>query len=112
MCMYQRSCDMFLGIPFNIASYALLLELIAMVTGLEAKKLTMFLADVHIYQNHLAQVQEQLQRPTHKLPLLHLDCGIIKRSSDTIRQLELIQPDDIQLINYEHEDAIKAEMAV
>ena len=112
MCMYQRSCDMFLGIPFNIASYALLLELIAMVTGLEAKKLTMFLADVHIYQNHLAQVQEQLQRPTHKLPLLHLDCSIIKRSPDIIRQLELIQPDDIQLINYKHEDAIKAEMAV
>ena len=72
----------------------------------------MFLADVHIYQNHLAQVQEQLQRPTHKLPLLHLDCGIIKRSPDIIRQLELIQPDDIQLINYKHEDAIKADMAV
>ena len=112
MCMYQRSCDMFLGIPFNIASYALLLELIAMVTGLEAKKLTMFLADVHIYQNHLAQVQEQLQRPTHELPKLWLNDNILCRSSDMTRQLELVQPNDIHLDDYTHEAAIKADIAV
>ncbi len=112
MCMYQRSCDMFLGIPFNIASYALLLELIAMVTGLTAKKLTMFLADVHIYQNHMTQVEEQLSRPTHELPTLCINPEAISRSADMIRILELVQPNDINLIGYEHEAAITADMAV
>lgn len=112
MCMYQRSCDMFLGIPFNIASYALLLELISMVTGYTANKLTMFLADVHIYKNHIDQVQEQLNRRTHPLPKLWLNHEIISRSEDSTKMLEKCIPSDILLIDYIHEDPIKAEMAV
>ena len=112
MCMYQRSCDMFLGVPFNIASYALLLELIASATGLKAGKLTMFLADVHIYKNHMGQVVEQLQRDPLPLPTLEINQHFKARNEDLLKQLELIQPDDISLLNYLCHPAIKAEMAV
>jgi len=112
MCMYQRSCDLFLGIPFNIASYALLLELIAHVTGYKAKQLTMFLADVHIYKNHMEQVTEQLSREPITLPALLLCDAIAGRNCDPFKQLELIVPSDIMLIDYQHREAIKAEMAV
>lgn len=112
MCMYQRSCDLFLGIPFNIASYALLLELIAHVTGYKAKQLTMFLADVHIYKNHMEQVTEQLSREPITLPALLLCDSIAGRNCDPFKQLELVVPPDISLINYQHHPSIKAEMAV
>lgn len=112
MCMYQRSCDMFLGIPFNIASYALLLELICLVTGYKAGKLTMFLADVHIYKNHIDQVNEQLNREPKPLPSLCLCDSILGRNSDPVKQLEMVMPADIMLIGYGHHPAIKAEMAV
>lgn len=113
MCMYQRSCDMFLGVPFNIASYALLLELIALVTGLQAGKLTMFLADVHVYENHFDQVHLQLSRKPFALPSLILsDQRILDRANTPMRQLELIQPGDIALADYTHHKPIKAEMAV
>lgn len=112
MCMYQRSCDMFLGIPFNIASYALLLEMIAAVTGLQAGKLTMFLADVHIYRNHMEQVVEQLDREPRQLPILDINQAFFDRSSNPIRRLELAIPDDFKLDDYNPMDSIKAEMAV
>lgn len=112
MCMYQRSCDMFLGVPFNIASYALLLELICLVTGYKAGKLTMFMADVHIYRAHMEQVVEQLNRPTKALPTLELCDSITARNSDPVKQLEMTMPGDIMLIGYEHHPAIKAEMMV
>lgn len=112
MCMYQRSCDMFLGIPFNIASYALLLELICFVTGYKAGTLTMFLADVHIYKNHIDQVKEQLKREPKTLSSLCLCDSIISRNSDPVKQLEMVMPADIMLVGYEHHPAIKAEMAV
>jgi thymidylate synthase len=67
---YQRSCDTFLGIPFNVASYALLLHLLAKESGLKEGRLTGFLADTHIYVNHIEQVKEQLLRPRHKLPTI------------------------------------------
>jgi thymidylate synthase len=69
----QRSCDIFLGIPFNIASYALLLELIAKECGMKAGKLIGFLGDAHIYVNHLAQLDEQLKREPYTPPTLILD---------------------------------------
>lgn len=112
MCMYQRSCDMFLGVPFNIASYAMLLTLIAAVTGLRVGKLTMFLADVHIYRNHMEQVVEQLNRVPRTLPQLAIADVFFERSSDPIRQLELLIPDDLHLMGYNPMDSIKAEMAV
>jgi thymidylate synthase len=112
LCMYQRSCDMFLGIPFNIASYALLLELIAAATGKRAGKLIMFLADVHIYQNHVEQVLEQLKRRTMPLCQLAIKEDFFYRSEDPMKRLELCEPSDISLDNYVSHLPIKGEMAV
>lgn len=112
MVMYQRSCDMFLGVPFNIASYALLLELFSIWTGRQAATLTMFLADAHIYVNHLDQVNEQLAREPFAPPKLWVRypknvCSL------TIEQiLNDLEPADIHLSDYQHHDAIKAPMAV
>lgn len=112
LCMYQRSCDMFLGIPFNIASYALLLELVAAATGKRAGKLIMFLADVHIYQNHVEQVIEQLKRRTLPLCQLVINEKFFYRSEDPLKRLELCIPNDISLDNYVSHLPIKADMAV
>lgn len=116
MTMYQRSCDMFLGVPFNIASYALLLELFAAWSGRTAATLTMFLADAHIYVNHIDQVKEQLSREPMPLPrlLLRMDgtCAI-----DPIDVLVSKLNNDAEfptaeLVDYQSHPAIKAEMAV
>lgn len=111
LCMYQRSCDLFLGIPFNIASYALLLHLVALATGRIASKLIMFLADVHVYENHMQQVQESLTREPYKLPSLSINATKAEAYTG-IHLLEALQPEDILLVDYEHHPAIKAEMAV
>lgn len=113
MTMYQRSCDMFLGVPFNIASYALLLELFAAWTGYTAGTLTMFLADAHIYVNHVDQVIEQMNREPLPLPKRHLarfPLDSYKLPLETL--LQNLEPDDIQLIGYQSHAAIKAPMAV
>jgi thymidylate synthase len=112
MTMNQRSCDMFLGIPFNIASYALLLHLIAEATGYKPRHLKMFLTDVHIYENHVEQVKEQLNRtefPLCKLNHKKWDSGY---DINMIDWLEGLTPDDIWLENYQSQAAIKAPMAV
>lgn len=115
MTMYQRSCDMFLGIPFNIASYALLLELFALWTGRQAATLTMFLADVHIYENHIEQVQEQLTRVEYPAPTLDIS-EIFPPGCENMSLEDLLNcldtPDDVQLVNYQHHPALKAPMAV
>lgn len=102
--MFQRSVDAFLGLPFNIASYALLTYLMAHATGLRVGTLTMALGDTHIYQNHLSQVGEQLSRPTRRLPDLSLDS-----LGNSIFEFT---PDDIELIGYDPHPAIKAPIAV
>lgn len=112
MCMYQRSCDLFLGVPFNISSYALLLHLLSAWSGFKPGTLTMFLADVHIYQNHLTQVQEQLTREPLPLPQLSLTLPPNIRTMPLQEILNLLQPDDIQLLNYKSKAPIKAPMAV
>lgn len=112
MCMYQRSCDLFLGVPFNIASYAALLMLVSAVTGLKAKNLTMFLADVHIYRNHMEQVVEQLNREPKPLPIFALSHDFFDRATTPMDRLEKCKPEDISLIGYEHHPAIKGDMAV
>lgn len=122
MTMYQRSCDLFLGVPFNIASYALLLHLVAKVTGLRTGTLTMFLANVHIYVNHLRQVETQLKREPFPLPTLDLcevdrldfngDSSAVSSASRAMRQLERLLPQDIDLLDYNYHPAIKAPMAV
>jgi thymidylate synthase len=102
--MYQRSCDMFLGVPFNIASYALLLHMLAQVSGLRAGKLKLILGDVHIYDNHREQVFEQVRREPRELPMLLLD--------QRVKNIDGFTMDDIGLSAYDPHPAIAAEMAV
>lgn len=108
MLINQRSADMFLGVPFNIASYALLTHLLAQVCGYEVGELIWNGGDCHIYNNHIEQCQEQLQRAKegkiHPLPTLWLNPDI-----DDIDQFTI---DDIKIQNYQHEPKIKAEVAV
>ena len=103
--MYQRSCDTFLGVPFNIASYSLLLHMMAQVTGLQANECIIILADAHIYLNHFDQVKEQLSREPYTLPKLWLNPEI-KNIIDDFKM------DDIKLIDYKFHPSIKAPMAV
>jgi thymidylate synthase len=102
--MYQRSADMFLGVPFNIASYALFTHMIAQACGLEVGELIITLGDAHIYTNHVDQVNEQLARKPLPLPELKLNPAVKDITGFTM--------DDIELINYTSHDAIKAPMAV
>lgn len=102
--MYQRSADMFLGVPFNIASYALFTHMIAQVCGLEVGELIITIGDAHIYQNHFDQVKEQLTRTPLELPKLELNANI--------KDITKFTMDDVSLVGYESHDAIKAPMAV
>jgi thymidylate synthase len=102
--MYQRSCDMFLGVPFNIASYALLTHMIAQVCGLGVGEFVHVLGDAHIYLNHVEQVKEQLQRVPLPAPTLWLNPEV-----NDITQFTM---SDIRLDYYQSHAAIKAEMAV
>jgi len=102
--MYQRSVDSFLGLPFNIASYALLLQMVAHVTGLEAHELIWTGGDTHIYENHIEQINEQLTRKPHHFPLVALnpDC----------KEIDDFKFDDIQLINYHSHPKLTGKVAV
>ena len=102
--MYQRSCDMFLGVPFNIASYSLLLHMVAQVASLKVGELVHTLGDAHIYHNHFEQVKGQLSRNPLKLPTLKLN--------PDIKNIGSFKMEDIELLNYEHHPPIKAPMAV
>ncbi len=102
--MYQRSCDMFLGVPFNIASYSLLTHLIAQVCNLQVGEFVHVLGDAHIYLNHIEQVKEQLQREPLPAPQLRLN--------PDIRDIDKFTMSDIELVNYQSHGPIKADMAV
>ena len=102
--MYQRSCDTFLGVPFNIASYSLLLHMVAQVTGLQAHECIIILADAHIYLNHFEQVKEQLAREPYPLPKLWLN--------PEIKDINDFKMEDIKLVDYKYHPSIKAPMAV
>ena len=102
--MYQRSVDAFLGLPFNIASYALLTHLIAQVCGLGVAELVISTGDTHIYTNHVEQVKEQLSRTSLPLTTLKLN--------PDIKNIDDFSPKDIELVDYKCYTAIKADMAV
>jgi thymidylate synthase len=102
--LYQRSADIFLGVPFNIASYALLLQMMAQVTGLKAGEFVHTLGDAHIYTNHMDQVKLQLTREPRKLPTMLIN--------PNVTDLFSFQYSDFELINYDPHPHIKGIVAV
>ena len=102
--LYQRSADIFLGVPFNIASYALLTRMIAQVTGLEAGEFIHTLGDAHLYSNHLEQTDLQLSRPPRPLPQM--------RINPEVKDLFAFRCEDFTLLDYDPHPHIKAPVAV
>ena len=104
--MYQRSCDVFLGVPFNIASYSLLLSMIAQLTRLTPKYFIHSMGDVHLYHDHFEQAFTQLTRKPYPLPELEL------LHTDEIKVINQYEPNDIQIKNYSSHKRLKAKMIV
>jgi len=102
--LYQRSADIFLGVPFNIASYALLLQMMAQVTGLKAGDFVHTLGDAHIYTNHMEQVKLQLTREPRKLPTMIIN--------PNVTDLFSFKYTDFELVNYDPHPHIKGIVAV
>ncbi|QDU54479.1 thymidylate synthase [Aeoliella mucimassa] len=102
--LYQRSADVFLGVPFNIASYALLLLMVAQVTGLEAGEFVHALGDAHLYDNHLEQAQKQLSREPRELPTMELE--------PSVNSLFDFKYEHFQLTGYDPHPHIAAPVAV
>jgi thymidylate synthase len=102
--LYQRSADIFLGVPFNIASYALLTQMVAQVCGLKAKEFVHTFGDLHLYANHVEQAKLQLSREPRPLPQMKLNPQVTTIDGFSI--------DDFELINYDPHPTIKAPIAV
>ena len=102
--LYQRSADMFLGVPFNIASYALFTHLLAKLTGLDVGEFIHTFGDAHIYDNHLAAVDEQLRREPFPLPRLEID--------GPIASIDGLSADQFRLIDYKCHSRLQGEVAV
>ena len=102
--LYQRSADLFLGLPFNIASYALLTQMVAQVTDLAPGELILTLGDAHLYLNHVEQAREQLTREPRSLPTLELD--------PACRKIDDFALDGIEIVGYDPHPAIRAPIAV
>lgn len=104
ICLYQRSADIFLGVPFNIASYATLLHLLCASHGYEPRELTMMFGDIHLYGNHVEQAKTQISRNALQLPRL-----LIKEAKQNLWEYTT---DDIELIDYVSHEALKAQVAI
>ena len=102
--LYQRSADIFLGVPFNIGSYALLTFIIAKILGREAGEFIHTCGDVHIYENHIEAAKEQLARSPLPFPKVKI--------SDEVTSLDTFRPEHVELIDYQSHDTIKAELTV
>jgi len=117
MTMTMRSTDVFLGLPFNVASSAALLTLLAHLADYTPRYLTVFLSDAHLYENHLDQVRQQLNREPRSLPFLRIHESRVPRFNgenlgEIVRALDEVEPGDFTLENYQHHDALAAPMAV
>jgi thymidylate synthase len=102
--LYQRSADIFLGVPFNIASYALLTMMVAQVTDLKAGEFIHTFGDAHLYLNHVEQAREQLSRKPHPLPIMHIN--------PEVKDIFAFRYEDFRLENYQTHPHIKAQVAV
>ncbi|OGE80168.1 MAG: thymidylate synthase [Candidatus Doudnabacteria bacterium RIFCSPHIGHO2_01_FULL_45_18] len=102
--LYQRTADIFLGVPFNIASYALLTIILAQVTGYKPGEFVHTFGDVHIYENHLEQAKEQLMREPKPFPKVALD--------KSVKTIDDFTPDKVKLIDYDPYPALKADLSV
>ena len=102
--LYQRSADLFLGVPFNIASYALLTHILAQVTGYAPGEFVHTFGDVHIYENHLDQAKEQLKREPRPFPTVKID--------PNVKNLDEFRPEHVNLENYDPHPSIKGELTV
>jgi thymidylate synthase len=102
--LYQRSADIFLGVPFNIASYALLTMILAHIAGLEPGEFVHTFGDVHIYENHIPQVKEQLKRKPRKFPTI--------KFTKKFKSIDDFKPDYVELVDYDPYPMLKAELTV
>tara|TARA_Y100000389_G_C17018689_1_gene297713 strand:- start:174 stop:485 length:312 start_codon:yes stop_codon:yes gene_type:complete len=103
--MYQRSGDIFLGVPFNITSYALLTHIIAHLADMKAHQLNMFFGDVHLYNNHTEQAFEQTTKhPLYEFPVVNID--------DELKDIDQINVSYVKIQNYQSHERITADMAV
>ena len=102
--LYQRSCDTFLGVPFNIASYSLLTIMLAQVCGLGLGEFVWTGGDTHIYSNHFKQAREQLKRKPRKMPIMKLN--------QNVKNIEDFTIEDFELVGYNPHPPIKAPIAV
>lgn len=104
MQLYQRSSDVFLGLPFNIAQYSMLLCMIAKITGLEARELVVSIGNAHLYNNHLEQAKEQIQRKPGIFPTLKIN--------GNAKEIDDIKAEDFELLNYDPQAHIKAPLVI